>query len=149
MKDGRIGIPGCLVIAVLVGTARVRMAATTVYENLVKKARTGDVRAQVAVGLALLNGEGTANDPRSAAEWFRRAADSGDPEAQTQLGFLYTRGVGVQRDPVEAVRWFLRAAAWGYPPAQYDLGMIYLDGGAGQVNAGEGVRWLTRQGLRP
>jgi TPR repeat protein len=60
-------------------------AAPAPYQNLLKKAHTGDIRAQVQVGIALLNGDGTLSDPAAAAEWFRRAANAGDPQAQTLL----------------------------------------------------------------
>jgi len=114
------------------------------YDNRLKKARDGDVRAQFDVGMALLTGEGTTRDPRAAAEWFRRAADSGDPQAQTRLGYLYSEGIGVDRDSAEAVRWFLRAAVSGYAPAEYDLGMAYLNGTGGHEDAPGGIRWLLK-----
>ena len=119
-------------------------AAPASYENLLKKARNGDIRAQVQVGIALLKGDGTLSDPAAAAEWFRRAANAGDPQAQTGLGFLYMQGLGVQRDPSEALNWFLRGALAKYPEAEYDLGMLYVEGNAGAPDPVEGIRWLTK-----
>ena len=119
-------------------------AAPPSYENLLKKAHNGDIRAQVQVGIALLKGDGTLSDPAAAAEWFHRAANAGDPQAQTRLGFLYMEGIGTQRDPREALNWFLRGALAKYPEAEYDLGMLYVEGSTGQPDPVEGVRWLTK-----
>ncbi|MBV9181418.1 MAG: sel1 repeat family protein, partial [Acidobacteria bacterium] len=50
---------------------------------------------------------------RTAASWFRRAAEHGDPGGQFDLASLYSLGRGVPLDYVSAYYWFTRAAAQG------------------------------------
>ncbi len=50
---------------------------------------------------------------RSAAYWFRKAADYGVTDSQYNLGILYARGIGVETNLAEAYKWFALAAREG------------------------------------
>ena len=50
---------------------------------------------------------------KSAAQWFRKAADRGVADSQFNLGILYARGIGVEQNLAESFKWFSLAAAQG------------------------------------
>lgn len=79
------------------------------------------------------NGYGADENPDSAAEWDRRAAEAGDPVGMYNLGLDLMRGRGVVQD-TEAGRALVdRAAALGLPTARrlaaagYDLDEVTPD----------------------
>ena len=95
------------------------------------------------LGLASLDG----GDSKSAAHWFREAAELGHSQAQVQLGLLYGGGNGVRFDLRQAHRWLRRAAALGDAEAFYWLGYYRhrlwgprRPGGGGQVVSKGGGR---------
>ena len=65
--------------------------------------------------LAVLDadGGGKGADYKSAAQWFRKAADRGVADSQFNLGILYARGIGVEQNLAESFKWFSLAAAQG------------------------------------
>jgi localization factor PodJL len=65
--------------------------------------------------LAVLDadGGGTGANYKSAAQWFRKAADRGVADSQYNLGILYARGIGVEQNLAESFKWFSLAAAQG------------------------------------
>lgn len=71
-----------------------------------EQAKKGDGKAQMTLGLMVLNGKGVAKDPALAARLFRAAADQGYPLAATLLARQYADGVGVERDPMQALAWY-------------------------------------------
>ena len=52
-------------------------------------------------------------DYKSAARWFRMAAERNVKDSQYNLGVLYARGSGVETNLAESFRWFSLAAAQG------------------------------------
>ncbi|MGA8616608.1 MAG: tetratricopeptide repeat protein [Xanthobacteraceae bacterium] len=65
--------------------------------------------------LAVLYAEGVSGTPdyKSAAIWFRKAADHGLKDSQYNLAVLYARGVGVEQNYAESYKWFVLAANQG------------------------------------
>ena len=65
--------------------------------------------------LAVLDadGGGKGANYKSAAQWFRKAADRGVADSQFNLGILYARGIGVEQNLAESFKWFSLAAAQG------------------------------------
>ena len=57
-------------------------------EALVWQAASGDVEAQYALGIALLNGEGVDANPEKGAEWLKAAASAGHADAIEKLDSL-------------------------------------------------------------
>ena len=80
-------------------------------------AEQGEPRSQNNLGMSYLQGAGVAKDPRTAAEWFEKAAAQGVVQAQFSLGAAYARGDGVPRDLVRSYAWFEICAARGFPRA--------------------------------
>lgn len=54
--------------------------------------------AQFSIGHLYRMGEGVPSDPKTAAVWFKRAADQGDPHAMLNLALMHEQGFGVTRD---------------------------------------------------
>jgi len=72
------------------------------------RARAGDTKAAMQLGLFLADERGSHYDPAKALPLLRIAADAGIPIAMSRLGTMYAKGEGVTRNDAEAIRW-LRA----------------------------------------
>jgi TPR repeat protein len=117
---------------------------------LTKRAESGDVKAQVQMGLAYASGDGIEADGNQAVKWFRRAADQGDITGEYYLGELYATGRGVPVDYVESMKWLRKAAEQGEPRAQYNLGAMYAQGLGVSMDESEAAKWMRKaadQGL--
>ena len=79
-----------------------------------QSAELGYVWAQLFYGRFLCKGIGTALDPASAVEWFRKAADQDCPAAFYELGVCYENGEGVEKDLTEAEVWYRKAVNGGF-----------------------------------
>ncbi|KAJ1461157.1 WD40-repeat-containing domain protein [Pelagophyceae sp. CCMP2097] len=73
-------------------------------------------------------GKGAKIDYKTAAHWFRRAAEQGYPEGQCNFGDMFYQGKGVAQSYAEAVRWFRLSAGQGESTAFYNLGVCYGNG---------------------
>ena len=73
-----------------------------------------------------MTGIGVPQDPKEAAQYFRKAADQGYADAQSNLGVCYMTGIGVNKDLQEAAQYFRKAADQGDARAQFHLGVCYL-----------------------
>jgi hypothetical protein len=73
-------------------------------------AKTGDTKAQAHYAMLLEYGDGTAQDYKGAARWYRRAANQGFAEAQAHLSNLYDKGLGVEQSGEEALFWICLAS---------------------------------------
>ncbi len=104
-----------------------------------QSAELGYVWAQLFYGRFLCKGIGTALDPASAVEWFRKAAGQDCPAAFYELGVCYENGEGVDRDLVEAETWYRKAVDGGFEGgAQRALDRIAkLKADAGKTSAAE------------
>ncbi|MBN8938848.1 MAG: SEL1-like repeat protein [Rhizobiales bacterium] len=93
------------------GVARDLPRARGLYE---KAAEAGNGKAMH--NLAVMFAQGALSerpDYRTAAQWFRRAADFGVADSQFNLGILYARGLGVDQSLAESYKWFALAALGG------------------------------------
>ena len=75
------------------------------------KAKQGNARAQLMLGICYYLGKGVAKDFVEAVKWYRKAAEQGDAGAQFLLGDCYVIGEGVAKDFVEAYGWYNLASA--------------------------------------
>jgi TPR repeat protein len=104
--------------------------------TLLTKANGGDASAQVQMGDAIcVAASGTATDStqvadchKTAAEWYRKAAEKGDVAGQLRMAALYRDGKGVPRDMEQAAEWYRKAAEQGDVSAQGTLGVLYSMG---------------------
>ena len=94
-------------------------------ELLRQSAELGYVWAQIYYGRFLCKGIGTALDPVSAVEWFRKAADQNCPAAFYELGVCCENGEGVEKNLDEAETWYRKAVDGGFEGgAQHALDRI-------------------------
>lgn len=85
--------------------------------DLLTRAETGDVSAQVMLGDMFAAGEGVPQDYVEAVHWYRQAARRGIAKAQLSLGLLYFEGRGVDRSMEIAYQWLFIAAGQGVKEA--------------------------------
>jgi AcrR family transcriptional regulator len=107
-------------------------------------ARAGDARAELLVGLKLLNGDGVATDVPSAAYWLKKAAAQHEPVAEYWLGTLYERGHGVSKDAAKAMQAYEAAGEAGNAKAMYRLGVGYAEGWDGEANYADAANWFAK-----
>ncbi len=98
--------------------------ASAVDPALVAKANSGDAASQVLVG----DKYAAVQDYKSAADWYRKAADQGNVAGEIHLADLYRDGKGLARDKTQAAEWYRKAADQGDTGAQGTLGTLYAYG---------------------
>ena len=106
-----------------------------------KAAAKGFAPAQLALGIALEEGRGTARDPAEAALWYAKAGEARNAEALYRLSQLYDEGSGVTRDTVRARDLLSQAADLGNRRAQERVDAL-LGTGLGPLPAGDPFRGL-------
>ena len=98
------------------------------FEKTLKLAESGDMQAQVEVGIMFANGSGTGTDKRKAVSWYEKSAAQGHTGAQFNLGECYLVGAGVLQDYAEAAKWYQKSADAGEALAQFKLANLYFNG---------------------
>jgi len=93
--------------------------------ELTSQAIKGDPEAQTYLGMHYAIGIG---DSKTAAKWYRAAAEQDHAGAQMRLGWLYEKGEGVEQSDVKAFEWFQKSAAQGLESAIAALGDMYKEG---------------------
>ncbi|MDX1484465.1 MAG: tetratricopeptide repeat protein [Alphaproteobacteria bacterium] len=88
-------------------------------------ALAGQANAQYAIGFLHEFGQGTPQDFRKAAHWYRRAASQKHFWACFNLGQLLAKGKGVAKNKMEAKMWLNLAAEVAGAGGKYDVGMLY------------------------
>jgi TPR repeat protein len=118
---------------------------------LVAKANGVDAAAQVLVGescaanaAGLHNAAQAGEAYKTAAAWYRKAAEQGFIAGEMHLAALYRDGgKGFPRDMEKAAAWYRKAAEQGDVTAQGTLGVLYSIGqGVGKDDV-EAYFWLT------
>ena len=80
-------------------------------EELMERAREGNVSAQYQLGRAYADGSfGLTSDMAQAVVWFRKAAEQGHEYAQERLIRLYSEGRDVPRDMEQVIYWSRKLA---------------------------------------
>lgn len=104
-----------------------------------------DPDALHALGLALVDAEGSVADLEAGAEAFARAAALAHPGAMFEYAWALETGRGVAPDVTAAVAWYERAIAAGEPRAMNNLGWL-LAHGKGVARDVDRANALYRQG---
>lgn len=110
--------------------------------DLLTRADTGDVSAQMMLGDMFSAGEGVPQDYVEAAHWYRQAAKRGIAKAQLSLGSLYSQGKGVDRSMEIAYQWVSVAASQGVKEAIEALDLI--SGGLDAEGLGRAQEFAAR-----
>ena len=106
-------------------------------------AEQGDAQAQFNLGVIYFNGDGVAQDYKTAVKWYTLAAAQGDASAQYNLGLMFEEGNGVAQDYKTAVKWYTLAAEQGYAHAQNNLGNKLIDGQGVAQDYNAAFKWYT------
>jgi uncharacterized protein len=103
--------------------------------------------AQCVVGQAYLRGDGVPKDPKTALQWFRRAAEAGNVDGQRSLGHAFAQGEGTPVDMVEAYKWLSIASGKGDKAAKQELDALTKTLSQDQLRQGrERAAVFSRQG---
>lgn len=87
-------------------------------------AESGDVDAELIVGIQTYLGLGTQPNAKKAMNWFNRAAKQQHPQAQYILSLAYEHGVGVSKSIDKALEWATEAAEYPYVVYTHQLGHL-------------------------
>jgi hypothetical protein len=83
------------------------------YQEFLRLAHSGNVKAQYNLAFMYYGGEGVEQNDNEAHSWFEKAAKAGHAASQDILGYMYSHGRGVPVDRVRAYAWYSMAAANG------------------------------------
>jgi AcrR family transcriptional regulator len=111
---------------------------------LIRRAESGDAKAQSQLAFAYLRGSGVKRDIDAAVRWSREAAAKGEPDAEYLLGSLMQSGTGLSRDPKQAFAWFQRSADAGNVKAMHNLAIAYIQGNGTPKDAITAATWFAR-----
>ena len=76
------------------------------------------------MGLAHEKGLATKQDLKSAAKWYRKAAELGNGDAMAKLGDMYIQGEGVPQDDILAAMWLMLADSCHVPSGSAALNVV-------------------------
>ncbi|RPH38626.1 MAG: sel1 repeat family protein, partial [Planctomycetota bacterium] len=110
-------------------------------DALLAKAKTGDLDAQVAVGVYYDERDWSAAE---ALKWYKPAADRNHPRALCRMGLLLSQGRTGKQDLVEAIRSFQKAESSGSPLARVYLGQMSFDGRGVPKDLAKADEWCDK-----
>ncbi len=112
-------------------------------ERLRSAAERGHVKAAVALGDALLLGQGVPESQAAAMEWYQRAAASGSPVAFIRLGDVYAgRSAGLEAP--QALEWYRKAAEANSAIGMVRLGKMFNEGRGVPQDQALAATWFSR-----
>ncbi|MBJ6124666.1 tetratricopeptide repeat protein [Microvirga splendida] len=112
-------------------------------DRLRTAAERGHVKATVAMGDALMLGQGVPASQDAAMEWYRRAAESGSPVAYIRLGDVYAgRSAGLEAP--RALEWYRKAAEANSAIAMVRLGKMFNEGRGVPQDQALAATWFSR-----
>ncbi len=142
-----------LLVAVPVAEAQAQNNNSVKFSTIVKRAKAGNVQAQLALGKAYEEGKNVKRDLLAAANWYKRALRQGDVEATFRLARLVHNGGGkLAKSPELAAQLYRRAAQQGHSGAQNWLGFSYQFGFGLTRDYARAVNWYRKaaeQGYPP
>jgi TPR repeat protein len=125
--------------------AAARDIQLTGHRRLQEAAHRGDPKAMGLLGIAYLNGQGTAPDPTVGVMWLRKAIDKRrDAAAMNALGTAFEEGKGERLSLRWARHWYQAAATEkGYAEAMRNLGRLARDVGTDGADR-EALAWFEK-----
>jgi hypothetical protein len=113
------------------------------FPEVVRRAKAGDPKWQVAVGNAYFDGVFQAKDDAEAVKWITLASDAGHIPAHARLGFLYDNMKGSLRDRSLAFKYYLKSAIHGERESQYIVGNRLLKGDGVAIDGLAAYAWFN------
>lgn len=102
-------------------------------------ARSGDINAECAVGIMLLEGKGCERNADSALAILGASINHGNPAAAVYLGEEYLSGKFLEKSSSRAMKYFKKASELGYPEAYERLGDIYRCAEGAEKDVGKAI----------
>jgi localization factor PodJL len=121
-----------------------KAASISPMQRLAALANSGNAEGELLLGLAYLDGQGTAVNEAEAARWLERAADQGNAIAAYRLGTLYERGHGVPANAAKSAQLYAIAAKAGNRKAMHNLAVAYAQGAGVPKNYTLAAQWFAR-----
>lgn len=109
-----------------------------------RASEAGDINAAYYTGKLLLEGKGTAKDPRRGADILLDAAQRGHANAMFMLGECYINGDGVTRNQQQGSMWIAKACGQDLLKAEWTLARNYIDGIGVPVNYDRALYYFSR-----
>jgi hypothetical protein len=106
---------------------------------LFKATNYGDAFAERRLGD--LNFE---NDPKTALEWYEKAASHGDHEAAYIAAIMYVENLDIKPNATRAAELLAQAADAGIAAAEADYGLLVYQGSGVKQSAEEAAEWFRR-----
>lgn len=128
----------------------VEPAAIDITKAAFEAARSGDPKAQFALGRAYALGNGVDQDDQEALRWYEQAANSNLAIAQFMLGTKLQENETGADNLAKALVYFRSAAQLGNVKAMHALASAYAHGTGTRQNLGEAFAWYddaARYGL--
>lgn len=113
------------------------------FDQLSKKAWSGDIDAQYEIGMMYLKGRGVRRSGAQAENWLVKAAEQGDARAITRLGIVKYKGEVGPVDYPQALELFNRVSS-SSALAQYYLGEMYANGAGVAQDYGVAIGWYRQ-----
>ncbi len=126
-------------IKLLAENARSLGFDTAYYYLTSKLAESGDLNAECAMGVMLLEGKGCDRDTEKAIAILDASIKHGNPAAAVFLGEEYLSGRSLKKSTQSAMKYFKRAAELGYPEAYERLGDIYRCAEGAEKDVGRAI----------
>lgn len=115
------------------------------FAAALKRAESGDSKAQYDVGMMYLKGRGVKLDAASSRKWLEKSAAQSHEKAITRLAILLIKGEGGARDYKRA-RELLDSISDTSALAQYYLGELYASGRGVTQNYETAMNWYKKAG---
>jgi TPR repeat protein len=106
----------------------VKLCSATAIKYIRRAANQRHAQAQQTLGLYLLSGFGTTQEPEEAVKHFQRAANQGLPDALLNLALCYNANLGVSSNDEMFVQCLKQAADKNVPMAALHLSDLYHRG---------------------
>ena len=121
------------------------------FNELFKKANSGDAEAMYELGDIYYFGDGVSEDPNEAAKWYSKAieafkkdAEAGNSDSMFEVGKMYEYAEGVTQDIDMAIKWYHKAAEAGNAEAMLEIANIYYDGYYVEQDYTKAMEWFQK-----
>lgn len=118
-----------------------------IHEAKVKKARAGNVDAQLEIARIFEQGKGTRQNYSSALKWYKMAAQQGNRDAQFKVGYFYYKGLGADVNPEKAYEFLITPAMKGDAKAQFYVGEMHEKGFGVSKHLPTALKWYKKAKL--
>jgi TPR repeat protein len=113
------------------------------FPEVVRRAKAGDPKWQLALGDAYFEGNLQLKDDTEAIKWIKLASDAGYVPAHVRLGYIYDHVPGTLRDEKLAFSYYYKAAMSGHAESQYEIASRFHEGKGVAVNNVAAYAWAN------